>query len=83
MDLEKELQSIKERNKKVELDKAWEVSWVRRGFIFVMTYVVAALYFYAIDESVLFLKALIPAVGYIFSTFSLPFVKSWWVRNQK
>ena len=28
--LEKEIEKIKERNKKVELDKAWETSWIRR-----------------------------------------------------
>ena len=28
--LEEELDGIKERNKKVEIDKAWETSWTRR-----------------------------------------------------
>ena len=27
-ELEEEIKKIKERNKKVELDKAWETSWV-------------------------------------------------------
>lgn len=30
MDLEKEIGQIKERNKKVELDKRWETCWTRR-----------------------------------------------------
>ena len=30
MDLEKEIEQIKLRNKKVELDKAWETSWTRK-----------------------------------------------------
>lgn len=30
MDLEKEINDIKARNKRVELDKAWETSWTRR-----------------------------------------------------
>ena len=29
-ELEKEILKIKERNKRVELDKAWETSWTRR-----------------------------------------------------
>ena len=29
-ELEKEIEQIKERNKRVELDKAWETSWTRR-----------------------------------------------------
>ena len=30
MDLEKEIKKIQERNKRVELDKAWETSWTRK-----------------------------------------------------
>lgn len=30
MDLEKEIEQIKQRNKKVELDKKWETSFTRR-----------------------------------------------------
>ena len=30
MDLEQEIAQIKERNARVELDKAWERSWTRR-----------------------------------------------------
>ena len=29
-DLEKEIEQIKVRNKRVEKDKAWETSWIRR-----------------------------------------------------
>lgn len=29
-ELEKEIEQIKARNKRVELDKAWETSWTRR-----------------------------------------------------
>lgn len=29
-ELENEIAKIKERNKKVELDKAWETSWTRK-----------------------------------------------------
>ncbi len=42
--LERQLELIAQRNARVEADKAWEVSWVRRGSICAMTYVVAALY---------------------------------------
>ena len=30
MDLNKEIEEIKKRNKRVELDKAWETSWTRK-----------------------------------------------------
>ena len=42
--LEKEIEKIKERNKKVELDKAWETSWIRRIGIMILTYIVAVSY---------------------------------------
>ena len=40
-DIESRLSAIEERNKKVERDKAWEVSWTRRVSIMALTYVVA------------------------------------------
>jgi len=37
-ELEKEIQLIKERNKRVELDKAWEISILRETLLIVFTY---------------------------------------------
>ena len=37
-ELENEIVKIKERNKKVELDKAWETSWTRKMCIGILTY---------------------------------------------
>ncbi len=39
-DIEKEIEKIKERNKRVEKDKAWETSWTRRICIMILTYIV-------------------------------------------
>ena len=44
--LEAEINKIRERNKKVEADKAWETSWTRRFLILVLTYIVAVIFFY-------------------------------------
>jgi hypothetical protein len=41
MDIESEIQKIKERNARVEADKAWETSKTRRLAIAVFTYIVA------------------------------------------
>ena len=79
--MEQELQSIQERNRRVELDKAWEVSKTRRGIIVGLTYVVAAVFLNAIGNETPHLNALVPAGGYLFSTFSLPVVKQWWVSR--
>jgi len=78
MNIEQEIESIKQRNKKVELDKAWERSLVRRLVIVVLTYIVAVLWLYVIHESSIFVKAVVPVAGYILSTLSLSTIKNWW-----
>ena len=83
IDIEKELQIIKDRNRRVEIDKAWEVSWTRRLFIAVLTYAVASVWLVLINESIWYLKAFVPVAGYILSTLSLPAVKGWWVGKGK
>jgi hypothetical protein len=82
MDLEKEIEIIKERNNRVERDKAWEVSWTRRLFIGLVTYIIAAVWLWAINDSYPWLKAFVPSVGYILSTLSLPFIKNKWTNKQ-
>jgi len=81
--IEKELRLIKIRNRNVELDKKWETSWTRRLFIASITYVVAALWMRTIGESLVLLKACIPTGGFLLSTLSLPFLKTWWMKNAK
>lgn len=78
------MQSIEDvvtRNHKVELDKAWEVSYTRRAIIAGMTYVVAAVFLKHIGVEGHLLSALVPTGGYIFSTLSLPAVKKMWVKK--
>lgn len=43
--LEKDIKDIKQRNKRVEVDKAWETSWTRKIVIAVLTYIVIVLFF--------------------------------------
>ena len=76
-----EIESIKERNKRVERDKAWETSWTRRIFIVVATYVVSTIWLFVIDEPNPLLKALIPAIGYILSTLSIETLKNIWSKK--
>jgi hypothetical protein len=79
--LEQEIAAIKERNRRVESDKAWEISWVRALSIIVLTYGVALLTMVLIRVADPFLNALIPTFGFILSIQSLPFVKRWWVHK--
>lgn len=82
-DIEREVATIKERNQRVEADKAWETSWTRRLFIALVTYLTAGVWLEVIHDQYPWLKAIIPAVGYLLSTLSLPLVKQWWVSRQK
>jgi hypothetical protein len=79
--MDSELQKIQERNKRVELDKMWETSKTRRGFIAAITYVIAAAFMHRIGISEPFINALVPAGGYLLSTLSLPIIKRWWTSK--
>lgn len=78
MDLEKEILDIRQRNRRVESDKAWEQSWARRLVIALMTYITAAAWLFLINEKDLWWKAAVPSLGYILSTLTLSTIKDWW-----
>ena len=75
------LEQITERNRRVELDKAWETSNTRRALIASMTYAVATYFMYRIGVSDPFLNALVPTGGYLLSTLTLPAVKREWLKR--
>lgn len=80
--LQKEIKQIKARNARVELDKAWETSWTRRILILVLTYIVIVLFFVFSKLSQPFLNAIVPTLGFMLSTLSVPLVKKWWMRRK-
>lgn len=80
--LRQEIEAIKTRNKRVELDKAWETSLFRKVLLAVMTYIVAVLFMYAVGADKPWFNALMPSLGFIISTQSLPYIKKWWVGQQ-
>jgi len=77
--LEEEIELIKERNLRVEADKAWEVSYFRILLITLIIYVIELRYYIGSDS--FFLNAFVPAIGFFISVQSLPFIKKWWVKN--
>lgn len=84
MDLEKRIKKIEERNKKVELDKAWETSWTRKIFIMILTYIVVVIYSYIISKyNNILLSSLVPVIGFTLSTLSLKLVRKVWERYYK
>ena len=79
MNIEKEIKEIKERNKRVEKDKAWETSWTRRIYIMILTYLVVIAYSYVIRKiDSIFLSSLVPVIGFTLSTLSLGLVRKIW-----
>lgn len=80
--LDRRIVALEERNRRVELDKAWETSTTRRVIIFVSTYVVLGLYLWAIAVPRPWLNAIVPAVGFALSTFALGTVRRWWERQR-
>jgi len=80
--IEHELESIKQRNARVEADKAWEVSPMRIGTICGITYLVASVLLYVIGTERFWLGALVPTLGFFLSAQSLPAVKHWWINSR-
>jgi hypothetical protein len=79
-DLEKEILEIKKRNKKVEIDKAWETSWSRKFLLIIFTYLGIGFYLQAIDIYKPWSNAIVPSVGFLLSTLTLPFLKKIWEK---
>lgn len=83
-ELENEIEKIKERNKKVELDKAWETSWTRKICICILTYIVVVIYSHLINKiNNVWLSSLVPVIGFTLSTVSLKIVRNVWEKNIK
>ena len=76
-----EIEQIKQRNKRVELDKKWETSWTRRICICCLTYLVVVLYSVCINKiSNIWLSSFVPVIGFTLSTLSLRFVRKIWEK---
>jgi ABC-type bacteriocin/lantibiotic exporter with double-glycine peptidase domain len=76
----KEIESLKNRNRRVEIDKAWEVSKTRRLIIAILTYIVIVIFLYSMGVQKPWLNAIVPTIGFILSTLTLPFFKRAWLK---
>lgn len=79
-DLEKKIKTIEERNKKVELDKSWELSYSRRFLLTLFTYLAIGFYLKAINIPKPWLNSIVPAIAFMLSTLTLPFFKKLWLN---
>lgn len=81
-ELKEEIEKIKERNKRVEKDKAWETSLTRKITIAILTYIIVITYSYLIrNVSNVLLTSLVPVIGFSLSTLSLKILRKIWEKR--
>lgn len=81
-EVEREIKIFKERNKRVEADKAWELSWTRKILLTLFTYLAIGIYLWAIGISKPWLNAIVPAIAFMLSTLTLPWFKKLWLKKR-
>ena len=77
--IEERILKVEERNKKVELDKAWELSYFRRFLLMLFTYLAIGFYLQAVKIQQPWLNAIVPSVAFMLSTLTLPLFKKLWL----
>ena len=81
-ELKEEIEKIKERNRRVELDKKWETSTTRRICICILTYIVVVTYSYVVrNYNNIYISSLIPVIGFTLSTLSLRYIRRIWEKK--
>ena len=81
--LEKDIEVIKKRNIGVEADKEWETSWFRRLLVAIFTYLSIGIYMSAIHIDRAWLNAIVPTVGFLLFTLTLPWFQTLWKNSHK
>lgn len=77
-----EIEKIKARNRRVEADKAWELSKTRLAFIAVSTFILLYIFMLLIRSEHPFLNAVISVATYLLSTATYGVLKSWWLKRK-
>ena len=80
--LEEIIIALEERNARVEADKAWETSWLRRAAIMLLTYLTVVAYLHFVIHISPWLNALVPVIGFLLSTLTVSLLKRWWLGNR-
>lgn len=81
--LEDRVSELEQRNGRVDLDKAWETSLMRKVIISVLTYLVLAGYMHFVIKINPWVNALVPTLGFLLSTLTVKYLKSWWINQQR
>ncbi|MBI4225898.1 hypothetical protein HY612_02185 [Candidatus Roizmanbacteria bacterium] len=75
--------AIEQRNKRVEADKAWEISKTRTIFIAISTYILIVFFMLLIKDNHPFLNAFVATAGYFISTGTYDILKKWWLKRRE
>ena len=81
--LDARLRAIEERNRRVEADKAWETSLVRRLLIALLTYAVIGTYLQLVVHISPWINAVVPTAAFLISTLALGVAKRAWLARHK
>jgi len=82
-ELQRRIEALEARNKRVELDKAWETSTARRLTIIVVTYIVVSVFLVIIKNDKPFINAIVPSLGFFLSGLVVSGLKTYWVRKRQ
>lgn len=80
--LEARIGKLEERNRRVELEKAWEVSWTRRILISLLTYLIIVLFMWFFNLTNPFVNSIIPALAFLLSGPTLNIAKQAWLKGK-
>ena len=80
-ELKKDVEEIKQRNFRVESDKAWETSWVRKALLTLFTFIAVGAYLQTINIPAPWLNAIVAAVAFLLSTLTIPYFKQLWIEK--
>jgi hypothetical protein len=81
-DLIKRIEKLEARNARVEGDKAWETSWIRKIAIMFLTYWVVVSYLHFVVHIDPWINAFVPVIGYVISTFTISALKNYWISRR-
>lgn len=76
------IEKLEARNARVEADKSWETSLLRRLSIMTLTYIVVVIYLRFVVHINPWINALVPVLGFFLSTLTLSLLKAFWVNNR-
>ena len=79
--LQDEIAAIKQRNARVDANKAWETSRFRLYTIALFTYLMMLLLMVVIGTEQPFISAIVPTAGFLLSNLSVRLIKQYWLER--